>query len=59
MIYYILLYIIYDVSDLAESLSPAEAAQREDGDSSTEEGARPRTKEEKGEAAGDIHADGF
>ena len=38
------------MSDLAESLSPAEAAQREDGDSSTEEsdpGPAPKKRREK------------
>ena len=41
---------ILTVSDLAESLSPAEAAQREDGDSSTEErepSPAPKKKREK------------
>ena len=37
------------MSDLAESLSPA--AQREDGSAVQRQGARPRTNEEKGEAA--------
>ena len=41
---------ILTVSDLAESLSPAEAAHREDGDSSTEErepSPAPKKKREK------------
>ena len=42
------------MSDLAESLSPAEAAQREEGDSSTEDGEPGRAPKKRRETQQEI-----